>query len=569
MRRPTRGTALDALIGALLFSLIYLPVPALVAGWVFARDRFYHWDHFIVAQAVAHDRGMALGVDVYAGYGIGWPTLMSSLSDLLPLSYQNVIAFASVFCGLYFVGVFFLFRVAVTQRALALAGTLLTLWLGFFSPMYAATPGLVTNWQWPSILSLRAPFDVLFFLALLLHARSGRPLGSILAAACAGLGLFFETDTGLMLIGVFAVYWTCALLFGGTPGERGEGEEAIVAPIRPWRTLLQSGIAFALVLAAGLSVASHARFLSDPGAVLSGWLGSLVTAVSVSARLFSQFVAEDAKHLPLALGLIGLCLYAVGGTVLKAVHRRLDPSSLFLGCLGFYGAGRLVLFVWNTQAIRAGVVALPAAVLLAVAAMRAIESFERRQQASPGTAAAWLGRLAPIAALLAAAALLVSSPTFTRCPNTWTLARTGLPTSGQFLIADRQEVWLKRPQDRRLIKPLAAAVEKARELTARGERLAVIDPFKTYIYLESGARPWTGDPALFMNTWTTEASGELIDRFLETGPRYVLIRRVPPSSRLILDTWSEFREALRPRYRVVEELPVFDLLLCDSCAAPH
>jgi hypothetical protein len=95
----------------------------------------------------------------------------------------------------------------------------------------------------------------------------------------------------------------------------------------------------------------------------------------------------------------------------------------------------------------------------------------------------------------------------------------------------------------------------------------VLDPFKTYIYLEAGARPWTGDAALFMNTWTRAASTALVERFLETGPRYVLIRHVPIDNGLTLDTWTELREGLRSRYRVVEELPIFDLLFCETCSA--
>jgi hypothetical protein len=41
----------------------------------------------------------------------------------------------------------------------------------------------------------------MFFLTLLVHARNGRPIFSIFAAASAGLSLLSETDTSLMIVG--------------------------------------------------------------------------------------------------------------------------------------------------------------------------------------------------------------------------------------------------------------------------------------------------------------------------------------------------------------------------------
>jgi hypothetical protein len=568
VRGLSRGLdyALDVLIAALIFSLIYLPAPSIVAGLVFSHDLFYHWDHFMIAQALAHQHGMALSLDVYSPYGFGWPTLMSSLSGVLPLSHQSTIAFASTFCGVYFVGLYVLLRVAVQRRSLALAGTLLALWLGFFSPLFMQVPGVMSNWQWPSMVIVRSPFDGAFFLALLVHARSGRPLASMLAAACAALGLFFETDTGLMVVGTFVVYWVCALLFVDIgPEELGEGEEIGVAPLRPTRTLLQSVAVFVFVMVVGLLIATHGRFLSEPAAVLAGWLGGLTNSITQS-QLFTGFVVgASADILALAFGLFGVCLFAVSETALKALHRRLDPTSLFLGCVGFYGAGRLVLFVWNTEAIRMGLAGVAVAIILTVALLRAIETLERWAQNSLDSKAARLCGLAPAAVLIAAGGLLLASPTLERYPNAWNLARTGQPSNRVFVIPERREILVERRLDRRVGWWLRVAVEKVRALTLAGERVAVLDPFKTFIYLEAGVKPWTGDAALFTNTFTRQASRELVERFAETGPRYVLIQRVPPTQKLIRDTWMDLRESLRPRYRVVEELPFFDLLLCDTC----
>jgi hypothetical protein len=569
VRVSKRGVdyTMDGLVAALIFSLVVLAAPSIAAGFVFTRDLFYHWNHFMMAQALAHQHGMALTLDVYSPYGLGWPTLMSSLSGILPLSHQNTIAFASVFCGVYFMGLYVLLRLVVTRRSLALAGTLFALWLGFFSPLFMQVPRVLSNWQWPSMLILRSPFDWTFFLALLIHARSGRPLASIVAGACAGLGLFFETDTGLMIVGTFVVYWVCALLFIDVRREGlAEGDAIGVAPLRPARTLLLSVAAFVAVLVVGFVIATHGRFLSEPAAFLSGWLGGLTNTIDVSARLFNRFLADASwEVLALMFGSLGVCLFAVSETALKALHRRLDPTSLFLGCVGFYGAGRLVLFAWNTEPIRIRLAGVAVAIILSVALLRAIEALERRSRDSPGSPVARLLAFAPFVVLIVAGGLLLSSPTLDRYPNAWNLARRGLPENWVYLNREGREVLLDRRIDALFGDKLRPAVAKVRALTLAGERVAVLDSYKTYIYLATGTKPWTGDAALFMNTFTRQTSRDLVDRFSETGPPYVLIQRIPPTQDLIRDTWTELRESLRPRYRVVEELPYFDLLLCDTC----
>jgi hypothetical protein len=264
---------------------------------------------------------------------------------------------------------------------------------------------------------------------------------------------------------------------------------------------------------------------------------------------------------------MAVCLFAVSETAMKALHRRLDPISLFSGCVGFYGVGRLLLFVWNSQAIRIRLVGLSIAILLTLELKRFIDSLGDESRGDPDRRSLWIARVVPGLTLLAVFGLLVSSPTFADYPNRWNRVRTTEILRGSYLIPSRQEIFLENRRDRQLIRPLQVAIERVRVLTAEGERVAVLDPFKTYIYLEAGARPWTGDAALFMNTWTRAASTALVERFLETGPRYVLIRHVPIDNGLTLDTWTELREGLRSRYRVVEELPIFDLLFCETCSA--
>lgn len=89
--RRAVGIALDVGIAALILSLIYLPEPGLVTGLVLLNDSLHHWNHFVIAPALAHQHGMALTLEVYSPYGVGWPTLMSTLSGLWPLSHPREI----------------------------------------------------------------------------------------------------------------------------------------------------------------------------------------------------------------------------------------------------------------------------------------------------------------------------------------------------------------------------------------------------------------------------------------------------------------------------------------------
>jgi len=564
-----RELALDAALAAGIFSLVWLPAPSGVAGTVFAGDLFYHWDHFMMAQAVAHLHGMALALDVYAPYGLGWPTLMSSLSPVLPLSHQNVIAFCAAFGGLYFASLYGLFRIAVPRRSLALAGTFMALGLGFFSPLLGDDGGAVSNWQWPSMIFVRAPFDVFFFIALLVHARTGRPAGAIAVGILAALSLVFETDTGLMIVGTYAVYWACTLLFRGRPQEAAAGEEGDRAT-SVLSTFALGLVGFGLVSIICFSFATHGRFLSEPIAFFGGWLGGLTNAVSVSARLFTAYAAENPSSLVLTFGMLGICLLAVVEVAMKSLHRRLDPMSLFLGCVGLYGAGRLVLFAWNSEAIRTRFIGISAAIILVVVVSRAVEAYGAGLRAGGAGLRVQLVLVACWLFALVSAVAVLSSPTFLHYPNVWKKAllvqQSSVPDSAMtYLFPDRREVALDLPMDTRIGHPIRVAIQEVKALVEAGEQVAVLDERKTIIYLHSGARPWSGDAAHFMNTWTREASQELRERFRETGPAYVLMQRGAPERSLTRDTWLELRMSLHPRYRVLKELPVFDLLVCDRC----
>jgi hypothetical protein len=564
------GVLSDAAVALLLFSLVFLPDARRVAGLVFENDLFYHWDHFVMAQALAHRHGMALPLDVYAPYGLGWPTLVSGLAGAgLRLSHEGVIALAAAFLGLYYALFYGLLRVAVSSRLLALSGALLLLWLDFFSPLFVAFARVATPWQWPSMLALRAPFDGALFLALLVHARSRRPAAAVVAGALLAASLFFATDTGLMLVGVFVVYWSVLLLFGVGPDDGRAVAATSRDDLRPGRALGLALAAFAVVLGGGLLASTHGRVLFEPAATLAAWIGGMTNAIGASARLFDAYLAAREPGLLLATGQLGVCLFAVVLTASRALHRRLDPTILVLGCVGLYGVGRLLFFAWNSEPLRTRLPAFATAILLTVGAARLLAAIERRLPSSREARAIDPRRLGSAAALLATAVLLLSSPTFAIYPNLWHAGAIddGVPLAP--LLPDRGEILVAAPVARTRGEGLRTAIEEVAALARAGEPVAVLDSTKTFIYVEADAAPWSGDAALFMNTWTLDEARDLVRRFEETGPAWVLVRREVPPGSLIRDTWMELRRSLARRYRTVKRLRSFDLLHCESCGTDH
>ncbi len=73
------------------------------------------------ALAVRH--GMALGTEVYSQYGMGWPCLAGMFSQLVPLTYGNLVSIAVVYGCVYFCGLYWLIRLYTGAAAWAALGT--------------------------------------------------------------------------------------------------------------------------------------------------------------------------------------------------------------------------------------------------------------------------------------------------------------------------------------------------------------------------------------------------------------------------------------------------------------
>jgi len=551
--RRLAGFGIDGVLVSLIVSLVYTPLPAQLAGLVFANDLFFHWDHFVMGPAVAWHHGMALGTDVYSQYGEGWPILLDAISPWLPLGHQNTIWLAMLYGCLHHVGLYVLLRAAVRSRPLAFGGTLAILATSLFSPLVAQHGHPTVLWQWPSLSVLRAPMDVWFFLCLLLHLRRPTATRAVAAGAIAGLGLWLETDTGIFLVGTLAVYGASRFV----AAELGSRLPRAVAPAGP--TFAASLVALFGVAVTGLAIASRGTIFSEPGAFLAGWIGGVInsSARGVGASYLTYFLRDHGAYLAPALAVLGIGLFAVCDTTVRLLQARATPASVFSGCLGLYALGRCTLFVWRTVPIRLTLAAIPIGVLVvgALAALR--RPLAARIAQATGLGPRWLEPILPTFVVLAGVSLLLASPSFRSYPNLWQLARSGPPEPGLVLFPEKTEIAGLPDELRPVIRSIRTVIAEVRSLRSRGEPVAVLDPIKTLVYVETGAPPWRGDASLFLNTWTREDLHALRDAVERDGPEHVIFRSVAPS-RAVADSWRALRDTLEQRYVPAHKLGVFE-----------
>jgi hypothetical protein len=547
VRRAAAALA-DLAVAVGVCFVLWVPKASDLAGRIFAADRFFHWDHFVMAPALAWRHGMALGTDVYSQYGAGWPVVFSLLAGP-SLSHQEAIELGILYACIVHFGLYLLLRVVAGGRLLALAGTALALHLSPLSPIWSAL-GVPAVWQWPSLSVLRAPMDVWFFLVLLLHARGRRPGLAVLAGALAGLGLFLETDTGLFLTAILAVYGLCLLLEAWLEGPGPAASGPALA------TLVATLATLAGVVVAGFALSSHGTVFTRPGAFLSGWIGGVTNSsdLGVGARYFNNWLREHAELLPAVLAVIGAGLLAVVHTMARLLHGRLAATSLFAGCVGLCVVTRCTLFVWRTGTVRLTLVAIPLAVLATVALAELRRPLADALRRLLGSDSRRLDHALPLAAALALLFVTFSSSGYLDYPNAWHRARYGIPEAGLVLLPERGEVSGLPPGDRELVRALGDLIADVRQRSARGQRVEIVDPLRTLVYAESGARPGRGDPCWFYNTWTRREAVELAASLARQGPEVIVLRSEP-----ISDVWYVYRAAVERRYELAARFGIFDV----------
>ncbi|MFZ4395461.1 MAG: hypothetical protein ACOYOU_07525 [Kiritimatiellia bacterium] len=533
---------LDLVIPLAVLAVVYIPDVASLAVQIFHQDYFHHWDYYAMGPALALRHGAALGTAAYSQYGVGWPLLFRALDPLLPLSYEHLLRVSMIYGCAYFVGVYFLLALLLRSRPWAAAGLFLVLTLQLFSGV-----GEGTLWTYPSSTILRAPLDVWFFFCILRHVRTAQTRWLYGAAALAGGGILFGTDTGVYLCVTLAAY----LVYGQSLPRT----SALAVRRQVWLALQCAALALLVVLPV-LWIAGRGTLLQR--GFWAGWLEALLSFGGGFGLMPMRNV--ELRTLWLFMLATALSLGAIGLAVLRMKSRYNTPENVFLATLGTYGLAAQLLFIGRSHPFNFYHVAVPFGIMAAAILARWSHSWtppKRRSDPPAGTAptrvpggllqhGSWSAWAAQTAALL----LLLTNRAFHKYPG---LGRPGLPRTpvvGGGLPVDA-------PGGGAMF---VAVVGKMKASIASGNTVAVLDDTDTIFYLAADASSWSRYSPLFPALYTRTAVAELVQDIATRGPDVVVIRDSPAHAWCPFnpDAWRAVHVSLGQHYRLEGTVGFFE-----------
>ena len=395
--------ALDIGMAVLICAVVYVPNWRLLSGYAFSGEavEFHHWDFFAMGPALGYSHGAALGTDVFAQYGVGWPVLFTALSPRLPLGYGHMLHISVIYGCLYFMGVYVLLRLLLKHPVIAAAGVVLAMHFHLFEGQFV---GLVA-WILPSTTLLRAPLDVWFFIALLMHLRSRRAAWALVAAAAVGLALFFITDSGVFLGITFAFYWVVVSL-AARLAPSPEPVSGLIGFGRSYLKLVLGSFAVTLlVLMPGLALAS--RWTLGRKEFWTGWLETFLQLDS-HVGLLPAATFPDGLSILFFIVILGVYLWTVGALFIRLLHREAPTGDIVPACVSFYGLMTLLQFVGRSHPFQLFHVAVPFTIMVALLSDRDYQSRSRDNA---------VYRFMPYGNLAALLIIMSANPNFRFYPN--------------------------------------------------------------------------------------------------------------------------------------------------------
>jgi hypothetical protein len=471
-----------------------------LSGQFMTSDQCHHLNFFFMGPALSFSHGKAFETEFYSQYGIGWPLLASALSRLSALTYGRLAGMEIVYGCVYYIALFFLLRHGFRHVAWAALGALLALYWQLFNGL---PPGGV-SWQYPSSTMMRHPLDIAFFLALVLHQRSGSMRWTVAAGVAAALGVFFETETGVYLVVTYGLYWVLQL--GLAPGE-----SRPVGRRRGLRSLLVFGTAAAATLLPLLLYASRGTLFTL--AFWRGWVEALVTYGSLGVG--SLPVAEVPGDTVMCfMIMVSVYVGAIAWALFRGLQRSASRGDVLLAALGAYGLALLLLFVNRSHPSNLWHTAPPFAVLLAALMLqchRALAGLRRH----PSIPYALIGLLL---------VLLFAKESFGCYPNILTSLFEKRPSAGLSLRLNPRDL-SGLPQDYepfvRETRDICAAI---RTLAPDGKGVAILDANDTLLYSTSDTCPWSRYASLFYMALTQQALDKMRRELVARAPKYIVTR---------------------------------------------
>ena len=520
--RPTSPVlALGVVLGVV--SVVAVPSCYHLAGKFLLEEQFHSWDFFVMGPTLRYLHGGKLGTEVYSQYGVGWPTIFAWLAPWYEVSYGNMLA-VFVWLGVaYFVGVFLGLRWFLGLTCWATVGV----FAAILGQIYLGTDPRTTIWMTPSSSVLRSPLDVGFFLSLLMHRRSGKPIWAGVAGAMTGAGLLLETDTGLYLCAVLIFYLACNGWWGPEPG-RMAGLVGLSSMV--------------LTLIVGLAVVSGGDLLHRE--FWTGWLEPLwLYSGGLSAM---PFTIEHLSIFP-AMSWTYVVLLSLLMTYLP--EKRVGSGLILGGCVSAYGLCLLLQFVnrshyWNLYHACVPFCTIWAAWLAGGQSLLKLKKPQLRAEV-------WACPL--VLALVLAA--LVSHPGFHQYPHVWNHLSTGEPPKSLTFMPGVSGLSMSYSGN---VEEFRAVTRVMSQLRAAGRTVGVLDPYETPYYLGSGCPPqgrYTS-PVLqiIRKDQLTNEEQQLAALGLNT---WLILNRLPSSPPGSEDVFRELANRLTQGYTRVNEVGAF------------
>jgi hypothetical protein len=533
-----------------VFILLVVGVPPgrwrYLAGQIFDAEGCHHLNFFVMGPALSFAHGKAFGTEIYSQYGIGWPLLATTLSRLAPLTYGNLVGMEIVYGCVYYTALFLLLRRCFQQELWAAFGVVLAIYWQTFS---GVRPDQVI-WQYPSSTMMRHPLDVWFFLALLRHQRSGTTFWAAVAGVAAGLGVFFETETGFYLLIAFIIY--CVLRAGlATDQGRPTGWKELVMP-----PVVCGAAAMATLLPLLLCASRGTLFTS---AFAKGWLEALVAYGSSGVGALPIAELPDAPLLFFAVMVITY-LGVIAYTVLRGLHGDARGGEILLATLAAYGLAVLLLFISRSHPFNLCHAASPFAVLLTALLFRC-------QSVLPGP----LQRSSlPWALAGGLALLLVTKPQFQSYPSLLGSAMQSGSPAGLSLRTNPPDVSGLPPEYESFVRDVQDTCSITETLAPDGKGVAVLDLYDTLLYSVAGACPWSRYAPLFDMALTQSALEGIRDDLIARSPKYVVTRGQnsvrPPEWDFV---WAALQEVVTKRYVLCQTAGPYGIWALPNSALAH
>jgi len=507
-----------------------------LAGQFFLIDRGLHLNFFVMGPALSFAHGKAFGTEIYSQYGIGWPLLASLPYRFSALTYGNLVGLEIVYGCVYYVALFCLLRRCFQEEIWAAIAVVLAIYWQIFSGMNSYE----TIWLAPSSTMMRHPMDVWFFLALVMHQRSGKICWAALAGLAGALGVFFETETGAYLLATFLIY--SVLQAGVAAGERRAGGA------KGW--LLPPLAFYSAVIVALLPLLFYAsRGTLFTRAFWHGWIEALVMYAAYGVGALPIAEVPDAPLLTFMV-MVSVYLAVFAYASIKGLHGNASQGDALLATLAAYGLALLLLFVNRSHPFNLCHAAIPFAVVLTALMARC-----HKVLASPLRCS-----FLPYAMAGGLVLLLLAKPQFQRYPSFLAAIFTKAPTGGLSLKSAPADLSGLPPDAEGLVREFNNITSVIHIFAPDGKGVAILDPYDTLIYYGANASPWSRYASLFHMALTKESLDGIRNELLIRSPSYVVIRGQNATRPLNWDfAWAPLYQAVTNRYVLRPTVDPFEI----------